>query len=144
MASQATRYVIRSSGCGPFAGAICIAIGALILLSHYGYLSGRVTKWWPVLIIVLGFLLLIRHYWHQFRARQGHNQVIDPSIPISIPRTSSQSWRPPVFPIFIMGVGAYLLLRNFDMITLGVVLGFVLILMGLMFMTGNMRRSLKR
>lgn len=137
--------VVRSTGCGRFVGLVFVAIGALVLLSYYHIIPGRVSRWWPVLIIGLGALLFLRHYWRIFRQRSPAAQVLDPNAPIpSVPVRRTRKLSPPAFPLIIAGVGAYLLLRNLHYISLGVVLAVTLILIGLLFLASGMRTGRTR
>ena len=114
--------------------------GALVILSYYNVIPSRFTKWWPVLIIALGILMLLQHYWRELRKPSGVAQVLDPMAPRPFGSgAAGRNLSPPLVPIIIVAGGVYLLLRNFHEISLGVVLAVVLILVGALFLTASVR-----
>ncbi len=133
---------VRTSGCGRVLGTLLIGIGALVILSYYGVIPHRVTRWWPVLVVAFGIYLLLRHYWLALRDRRTPDslQVLGPSTPTTVPKR--RPFTPPLVPVAVMAVGAYLLLSNLHYLSLGVLVAIVLILVGVAFLTGSVRRSL--
>jgi hypothetical protein len=123
---------------------VCVAVGAIVLLSYYGVIPGRFTKWWPMLIVGVGVLMLIQHYWRELRRRSRVAEVVPAGVPPSLVPRTAPKLAPPIFPVALIAVGVYLQLRNLHAINLGVVLAIVLILVGVLFLSGGLRSSLSR
>ena len=140
----ATRYVVRSTGCGRFIGLVLIIIGLVILFANSGLgPSWHYRRWWPAIIIAFGAYMLIRNYWDRFSNRSMVPGVIDSG---SVPRLGrgGMNWRPPGLPVVVIATGVLFLLH-----TLGGAHGWeiwavLLIVAGALFLGGSLRASLTR
>jgi hypothetical protein len=142
---RSTRYVVQTGGCGRLLGILCIVFGGLFLLTYYGVIPHRISKWWPLVIVAFGVFLLIRHYWLWFRNRPKKYEVLDPLSPTLGQPPRDHSPGTPAAAVLVLVVGAYCLLRyTFNVINLGVLLALLLIVLGVMFLAGNARARMRR
>lgn len=128
---------VRSTGCGRLLGILLVIVGAFILLSYYRVIPTKESRWWPVIIIILGLALLARHYIGVLRASRSKSDVLAPGTSIPILPHRNRGWSPPVAPLVIMALGCYLLLSNLHYVSLGVVLAVILILIGAAVLLGG-------
>jgi hypothetical protein len=138
----ATRYVVRSTGCGQFLGAVLIFVGVVVLVANTGLGMGY-SRLWPIIVIAAGLLLLIRHYWNQYHNRPGAQQLLDGGL---IPRLGSGrfNWSPPGIPMLIIAFGVWRLVVNLHWARTWVLVAIALILIGVLFLGGSIRASFSR
>lgn len=105
-----------------------------MLLAYYNVIPPHISRWWPVIIIALGALLLLRHYWLLLFDR---GPDLDRHSPIPILESPTRSFAPPLAPFIIAAIGLFLLLRNLHYVSLGVLLAIVLIVLGLAILSGS-------
>jgi hypothetical protein len=128
---------IRSRGCAPGCGIALITAGVIFLCINFGIIPWRIARWWPILIIALGFALLVRHYWLLLRERGPVSRMPASSPGAPGPVDRHRSWKPPALPVVVCGVGVYELLKNLGYLTLGVSIAVILIVCGLALVLGG-------
>ena len=142
--APASRFVIRSTGCGRFLGILLILIALIVLLANSGLgIPSKYARWWPVIVIALGVLLLIRHYWNLFFKRNRAGNVFEAGV---IPRLGGgdRSWRPPALPIIIIALGVWRLAVNFHWVSTPVLVAILLLAIGALLLSGSVRASMSR
>src|SRR5579872_26417 len=142
--APASRFVIRSTGCGRFLGILLILIALIVLLANSGLgIPSKYARWWPVIVIALGVLLLIRHYWNLFFSRNRAGNVFEAGV---IPRLGGgdRSWRPPALPIIIIALGVWRLAVNFHWVSTPVLVAILLLALGALLLSGSVRASMSR
>jgi len=104
-----------------------IIVGIAVLLSNIGYLPPILwEQWWPILLIVLGVIFIVRQFSSSASRRDSH--PLDVSTSSDVPRTRA---RPRVSSagLILIGLGVAFLLR--DVLGGAVVPAVVLIAIGL-------------
>jgi len=134
---------IRNLGCARLLGLVLVVIGALVILSYYGLIPHKITRWWPVLVIAFGVWLLFRHYWRVVRDKKAPAvEVLD----VLNPQPAALRRRrlvPPVSSLIVIAIGVYLLLSSLHYLSFGVLVAAALILLGLVVLAASARHSVR-